>query len=163
MHYKACLRTFKYYAMLTVCVYITCNILFQSPMPANKVLPTVDESDLFSACQPVLAHIQMLWELVLTGEPLVVMATVPSVCAHTVQALVSMISPLKYCTDYRPYFTIHDTEFREYTTKTQAPPAVILGVTNPFFAKTLQHWPHVVRIGEQLYFFHLPWISPLLV
>ena len=27
-------------------------------------------------------------------------------------------------------------------------PAVILGVTNPFFVKTLQHWPHIVRIGE---------------
>lgn len=27
-------------------------------------------------------------------------------------------------------------------------PGVILGVTNPFFVKTLQHWPHVVRIGE---------------
>ena len=27
-------------------------------------------------------------------------------------------------------------------------PAVILGVTNPFFAKTLQHWPHIIRIGE---------------
>ena len=27
-------------------------------------------------------------------------------------------------------------------------PSVVLGVTNPFFAKTLQHWPHVIRIGE---------------
>lgn len=62
----------------------------------------------------------------------------------------SMITPLKYCTDYRPYFTIHDSEFKEYTTKTQEPPNVILGVTNPFFAKTLQHWPHVIRIGEML-------------
>lgn len=27
-------------------------------------------------------------------------------------------------------------------------PPAILGVTNPFFAKTLQHWPNIVRIGE---------------
>lgn len=27
-------------------------------------------------------------------------------------------------------------------------PKVILGVTNPFFTKTLQHWPHIVRIGD---------------
>uniref|UniRef100_A0A674NQS7 DENN/MADD domain containing 6Aa n=1 Tax=Takifugu rubripes TaxID=31033 RepID=A0A674NQS7_TAKRU len=27
-------------------------------------------------------------------------------------------------------------------------PSVILGVTNPFFAKTLQHWPHIIRIGD---------------
>lgn len=33
----------------------------------------------------------------------------------------SSISPLKFCCDFRPYFTIHDSEFREYTTRTQAP------------------------------------------
>ncbi|XP_036187717.1 protein DENND6A isoform X5 [Myotis myotis] len=62
--------------------------------------------------------------------------------------LFSCISPLKYFSDFRPYFTIHDSEFKEYTTRTQAPPSVILGVTNPFFAKTLQHWPHIIRIGD---------------
>lgn len=60
----------------------------------------------------------------------------------------SMIAPLKYCSDHRPYFTIHDSEFKEYTTDSPAPPAVILGVTNPFFAKTLQHWPHIIRISN---------------
>lgn len=25
---------------------------------------------------------------------------------------------------------------------------MVLGVTNPFFIKTLQHWPHILRIGE---------------
>lgn len=29
-------------------------------------------------------------------------------------------------------------------------PPVVLGVTNPFFAKTLQHWPHIVRLGDTL-------------
>lgn len=59
-----------------------------------------------------------------------------------------MIAPLKYCSDHRPYFTIHDSEFKEYTADSPAPPAVILGVTNPFFAKTLQHWPHIIRISN---------------
>lgn len=59
-----------------------------------------------------------------------------------------MIAPLKYCADHRPYFTIHDSEFKEYTTDSPTPPAVILGVTNPFFAKTLQHWPHIIRISN---------------
>ena len=27
-------------------------------------------------------------------------------------------------------------------------PPVMLGVTNPFFAKTLQQWPHIIRVGE---------------
>ncbi|XP_066527882.1 DENN/MADD domain containing 6Aa [Hoplias malabaricus] len=112
------------------------------------VLPTVHEVDLFRCFYPVFFHIQMLWELVLLGEALVVMAPSPAESSDTVLALVSCIAPLRYCSDFRPYFTIHDSEFKEYTTRTQAPPSVILGVTNPFFAKTLQHWPHIIRIGD---------------
>ncbi|KAL2091659.1 hypothetical protein ACEWY4_013922 [Coilia grayii] len=112
------------------------------------VLPTIHEVDLFRCFYPVFFHIQMLWELVLLGESLVVMAPSPSDSSDTVLALVSCLSPLRYCSDFRPYFTIHDSEFKEYTTRTQAPPSVILGVTNPFFAKTLQHWPHIIRIGD---------------
>ncbi|XP_035875681.1 protein DENND6B isoform X4 [Phyllostomus discolor] len=62
--------------------------------------------------------------------------------------LLSCLQPLRFCCDYRPYFTIHDSEFKEFTTRTQAPPNVVLGVTNPFFIKTLQHWPHILRVGE---------------
>uniref|UniRef100_A0A6Q2YI58 UDENN domain-containing protein n=1 Tax=Esox lucius TaxID=8010 RepID=A0A6Q2YI58_ESOLU len=111
-------------------------------------LPSIHEVDLFRCFHPVFFHIQMLWELVLLGEALVVMAPSPAESSDTVLALVSCISPLRYCSDFRPYFTIHDSEFKEYTTRTQAPPSVILGVTNPFFAKTLQHWPHIIRIGD---------------
>ncbi|XP_038047740.1 protein DENND6A-like isoform X1 [Patiria miniata] len=112
------------------------------------IVPSVHEVEPFRCLQPVLPHIQLIWELVLTGEPVVVMAPSPSICSDTIHALVHTISPLRYMSDFRPYFTIHDSEFKEYTTRTQAPPSVILGVTNPFFAKTLQHWPHVIRIGE---------------
>ncbi|TKS90358.1 Protein DENND6B DENN domain-containing protein 6B [Collichthys lucidus] len=117
-------------------------------LKAPTVLPSIHELDLFKCFQSVLIHLQILWELVLLGEPLVVMAPSPTVSSETVLALVSSISPLKFCCDFRPYFTIHDSEFREYTTRTQAPPNVVLGVTNPFFIKTFQNWPHVVRLGE---------------
>ncbi|XP_071495460.1 protein DENND6B-like [Diadema antillarum] len=119
--------------------------LMGSPL---TVVPSISEPEMFRCLHPVIPHIQLLWELVLTGETLVVMAPSPSMCAETVHALVGMIAPLRFMPDYRPYFTIHDSEFKEYTTRTQAPPSVILGVTNPFFAKTLQHWPHILRIGE---------------
>ena len=48
----------------------------------------------------------------------------------------------------RPYFTVHDTTFSEYSKKTHVPPGVILGVTNPYFAKVLEHWPNQIRIGD---------------
>lgn len=117
-------------------------------LPAPTVLPTIHELDLFTCFQSMLIHLQMLWELVLLGEALVVIAPSPTVSSETVLALVSSICPLKFCCDFRPYFTIHDSEFREYTTRTQAPPNVILGVTNPFFIKTFQSWPHIIRLGE---------------
>ncbi|XP_031587422.2 protein DENND6B isoform X2 [Oreochromis aureus] len=115
---------------------------------APTLLPTIHELDLFKCFQSVLIHLQMLWELALLGEPLVIMAPSPTISSETVLAIISSISPLKFCCDFRPYFTIHDSEFREYTTRTQAPPSVVLGVTNPFFIKTFQSWPHIVRLGE---------------
>uniref|UniRef100_A0A8C2KQG6 DENN/MADD domain containing 6Aa n=1 Tax=Cyprinus carpio TaxID=7962 RepID=A0A8C2KQG6_CYPCA len=133
----------------SVCSHVMSLIFHsQSDSLVSIVLPTVHEVDLFRCFHPVFFHIQMLWELVLLSEALVVMAPSPAESSDTVLALVSCISPLRYCSDFRPYFTIHDSEFKEYTTRTQAPPSVILGVTNPFFAKTLQHWPHIIRIGD---------------
>ncbi|XP_073940864.1 protein DENND6B isoform X2 [Castor canadensis] len=117
-------------------------------LPAPVVLASVHELDLFRCFRPVLTHVQMLWELMLLGEPLVVLAPSPDMSSELVLALTSCLQPLKFCCDFRPYFTVHDSEFKELTTRTQAPPNVVLGVTNPFFIKTLQHWPHVLRIGE---------------
>lgn len=111
-------------------------------------LSSINEVDLMLGLGDILPHIQLIWELVLLGEPIVVMAPSPTRCSTTVLSLVSSINPLRYHCDYRPYFTIHDSEFREYTTKTQQPPPVIIGVTNPFFNKTLQHWPNIIRVGD---------------
>ncbi|XP_036064732.1 protein DENND6B isoform X2 [Onychomys torridus] len=124
------------------------GVVIQNLLPAPVVLTSVHELDLFRCFRPVLTHVQTLWELMLLGEPLVVLAPSPDVSSELVLALTSCLQPLKFCCDFRPYFTIHDSEFKELTTRTQAPPNVVLGVTNPFFIKTLQHWPHVLRIGE---------------
>lgn len=116
--------------------------------PSPLALTTVNETNLFKDLRGLLNHVQLLWELVLLGEPLVIMAPCPSTCASLVESLISLIWPLRYRNDYRPYFTIHDSEFKEYTSKTHSPPHVMLGVTNPFFIKTLQHWPHILRVDE---------------
>lgn len=134
------------------------------------ILTSAYEGDMFRSLASVVSYVHLLWELVLLSEPIVVMASSPTGCSEMVQALIAwvfpcdsckqlenkihngllfrMIAPLKYCADHRPYFTIHDSEFKEYTTDAPSPPAVILGVTNPFFAKTLQHWPHIIRISN---------------
>ncbi|XP_024228848.1 protein DENND6B-like [Oncorhynchus tshawytscha] len=118
------------------------GVVMQDLLPAPMMLSTIHELDLLKCFQSFLIHLQILWEIMLIGEPS------PTVSSETVLALASSIAPLQYCCDYRPYFTIHDTEFKEYTTTTQAPPYVILGVTNPFFIKTFQSWPHIIHLGE---------------
>uniref|UniRef100_A0A0V0J273 Protein DENND6B n=2 Tax=Schistocephalus solidus TaxID=70667 RepID=A0A0V0J273_SCHSO len=94
----------------------------------------------------VLPHLQRIWELVLTAQPLLVMGSTPGQTSQTVQSLVSCISPLAFSADYRPFFTIHDAELKDVS-RASSVAIVILGVTNPFFSKTLQHWPNVIRLG----------------
>ncbi len=121
-----------------------------SPLSAGELLPSVSEVDLFTCLLPVVEHIHALWELVLTTEPLVVMASTPSLSSATVQYLTSIIYPLSYSADYRPFYTIHDSDFKDITgSNTGALPSIMLGVTNPFFGKALDGWPHIVRLGDQ--------------
>ncbi|KAA0189724.1 hypothetical protein HAZT_HAZT006304 [Hyalella azteca] len=120
-----------------------------APISPSLNVPTPNQVQVFRVLSGLVCQVQLLWELVLTAEPLVVMAATPTTASNTVHALRSLIAPLKYSGDFRPFFTIHDSEFKEYTTRTTAPPNVMLGVTNPFFAKTLHHWPHVVRPLEE--------------
>lgn len=50
---------------------------------------------------------------------------------------ISLVSPLEYFGDYRPYFTIYDPDYKVYQ-EDQAKKVignVILGVTNPLFLK----------------------------
>ena len=59
---------------------------------------------------PSLWH---LWELVLTGKPIMVFAPTPALCSQTVLGLVSLIAPIGYDDDFRPFLTIYDPDFRE--------------------------------------------------
>ncbi|CAH1153560.1 unnamed protein product [Phaedon cochleariae] len=116
----------------------------------NQIQTHVELLNLFEILQPVISYVHLLWELVMLSEPIVVMASSPAYCSSMVLALTRLIYPLQYCGDYRPYFTIHDSEFKQFTTKLHRPPPVILGVTNPFFGKTLHHWPHTIRLSDDM-------------
>lgn len=87
----------------------------------SLVLHVFNDVNIYRSLLPIVAHVQLLWELVLTCEPIAVIAQSPNVCSDVVFALVNTISPLKYGADYRPFFTIHDSEFKEYTSRTASP------------------------------------------
>ena len=81
----------------------------------GDLLPSYDEVDLFTCLLPVVDHLDLLWELVLTAEPMVVMASTPAICSSAVQFLTTIIYPFSYAADYRPFYTIHDSDFKEIT------------------------------------------------
>lgn len=61
--------------------------------------------------QALLLKLWVLWEMALVGEPLLVVAPSPSETSSTVAAIASLIAPLPYSGDFRPYYTIHDPQF----------------------------------------------------
>ncbi|MCP9265389.1 hypothetical protein DINM_020669 [Dirofilaria immitis] len=96
------------------------NVKLMSPSKNPVLLSIMNKSNILGNLLFVVNHVQLLWELVLTGEPVVVLAENPSECSTFVQSLTSLIWPLR--------------------------PNVILGVTNPFFTKVFQNWPHIIRL-----------------
>lgn len=99
-----------------------------------------------------VAKIWNLWELVITETPLLVQTDTPSSCSQIVLLLSSLIFPLKYCGDVRPYFTIYDNDFKDYRDNSELRQinSPILGVINPICVRTLKDWP--VLHFDDLYF-----------
>eukprot|EP00897_Mesotaenium_endlicherianum_P002797 jgi/Mesen1/2545/ME000161S01591 len=122
-----------------------------APAPFNKAVPQgiFHEADVFGMCRGVLMQLWVLWELLLVGEPLLVIAPSPQQCSEAVAALVSLTAPLPCSMDFRPYFTIHDPDFPALNAlrEGESMPPMVLGVTNLFFLKALRTLPHVVSVG----------------
>ncbi|KAJ6845270.1 protein DENND6B isoform X1 [Iris pallida] len=113
-------------------------------------LPFSLDSRLFSSFRGLLLHLWHLWELLLLGAPLLLIAPTPTLCSDAVVALVGIISPLTLHVDFRPYFTIHDPDFLRLNSLPPSHPfpPLVLGVTNLFFLKALPSIPHIVSVGS---------------
>lgn len=121
-------------------------------LATNQSIPLglFHEADLFGIFRGILLQLWVLWELVLVGEPILIIAPTPPQCCEAVAGLVSLIAPLLCSTDFRPYFTIHDSEFANLNSLQDGGtfPPMILGVTNLFFLKALRNIPHIVSVGS---------------
>ncbi|KAI9316897.1 hypothetical protein BX666DRAFT_2027704 [Dichotomocladium elegans] len=117
--------------------------------PDVQIMASLPTGGLYHHFKDILQDLWLLWELMLLGEPLIVMAPEPGICSEAVVSLVNLINPIPYCGDYRPYFTIQDSDFKSFVTKKKPPSNLVLGVTNPFFNTAVEHWPHIVRVGRQ--------------
>jgi len=73
--------------------------------------PPTHQIDIPRALQRCLRHAWSLWEKALTADPLLILAPTPAEAAEAVAAVVSLVAPLPYCADFRPYLCIHDPAF----------------------------------------------------
>lgn len=109
------------------------------------------EVNIYRYFHVVLGNLWCLWELALTGQPLLIIASSAQECSHAVLGIMSLISPITYHGDFRPYFTIYDDDFKHFCNlhdRDMLPP-LILGVTNPFFLKVMTKFPHIMILSNQ--------------
>ncbi|XP_060205592.1 uncharacterized protein LOC132633299 isoform X1 [Lycium barbarum] len=141
------------------CMPLDCGVLFEelaSPiapfLPSSQSVPQglFHDADLFGTFRGLLMQLWKLWELLLIGEPILIIAPTPPQCCEAVAGLVSLVAPLLCSIDFRPYFTIHDPDFAHLNSLQEgaAFPPMILGVTNLFFLKSLRRIPHVLSVGN---------------
>nr|KAJ3422052.1 Protein dennd6b [Polyrhizophydium stewartii] len=62
------------------------------------------------------------WELMVIGEPIMVVGDTPRSCSELVWALVELIKPIPFGGDFRPYFTIQDSDNQHLTNRTRGQP-----------------------------------------
>jgi hypothetical protein len=64
-------------------------------------------------------------------------ADAPNVTSEAIFSILSLISPLEYIGDYRPYFTICDPDYKIIIeeSKRKMMRNIIIGVTNPLFLR----------------------------
>jgi len=58
----------------------------------------------------LMQHVWVLWELLVTGQDIVVMAATPTQCSELVMLLTSLILPLAHAGDIRPYMHPDDSD-----------------------------------------------------
>ncbi|KAJ3524062.1 hypothetical protein NM688_g8627 [Phlebia brevispora] len=98
----------------------------------------------FAAC---LTHLWSIWECLLLCEPILVFGPSASMTSQVVWWLRDLIRPIPLAGDYRPFFTIHDAEHSVLVNPRPPQAGLLLGVTNPYFQRACQHWPHVLSLG----------------
>lgn len=121
----------------------------------REVLTDHQSVPLYELFSHFLRKLWSLWELVLIGQPLLVIGSSPEVASKCILALMSLIRPIQYSGDFRPYLTVYDTDFgvlsnpfpADDSTGEPIMPSLLIGGTNPFFIKSMSHWPHVLKIG----------------
>ena len=114
------------------------------PQPGLELFQDVQ---LFSTFGSLSVALWLLWELALTGQQILVLGPTPDRCSNAVLGICSLIAPIPLAVDYRSFFTMFDKDFATISRPQNKQP-VIIGGTNPFLLRSLEHFPNVVSLGS---------------
>jgi len=114
------------------------------------LLASVPQSSMLDVFYEMVPDLWRLWECLLLAEPLLVVGHDPRTTSEAVWHLVDLIRSVPWAGDFRPFFHIHDYDFRALVGRATPPSGTLLGTTNPFFLQTCAHWPHKLHLGQRL-------------
>ncbi|GIL89700.1 hypothetical protein Vretimale_16639 [Volvox reticuliferus] len=125
-----------------------------APVDGAAIHGAFHEVDVYTPLSAHLPRLWQLWEMTLLGRALLLIAPTPGETSAGVAALLSLVAPLPYAADFRPYYCIHDTAFSLMASGVLPGPEArdvptLLGVTNLYFIRALPHWPNVLSIGKR--------------
>ncbi|TFK87984.1 DUF1630-domain-containing protein [Polyporus arcularius HHB13444] len=99
--------------------------------------------------EAVISHLWSIWECVVLSEPILIFGPSPFMTSRAVWWLRDLLRPIPLSGDFRPFFTIQDADHTALVNPRPPKAGLLLGVTNPFFERACQHWPHVLSLGRQ--------------
>ncbi|GJE96572.1 hypothetical protein PsYK624_127700 [Phanerochaete sordida] len=117
--------------------------------PDSHILVSLSPQDppIIDAFEASISHIWSIWECLLLGEPILVYGPSAAVTSQIVWWLRDLLRPIPLGGDFRPFFTIHDVDHGSLVNPKPPQSGLLLGVTNPFFEKTCNHWPHILSLS----------------
>lgn len=81
--------------------YTSFEFLQKHEQQLPRLIPFVHDVNTYQSLSAVLTHIQLLWELILLNESIAILASFPTCCSQTVQALGKTIFSSLYFKEYR--------------------------------------------------------------
>ncbi|KAM5538521.1 hypothetical protein V8D89_007854 [Ganoderma adspersum] len=115
----------------------------------------------------VISHMWSIWECLVLSEPILVFGFSSVTTSRVVWWLRDLLRPVSLRNrgnppgrspndpvqiplsgDFRPFFTIHDTDHTALVNPRPPQAGLLIGVTNPFFDKACKHWPNMLSLGR---------------
>ncbi|KAI0690632.1 hypothetical protein BC835DRAFT_1521561 [Cytidiella melzeri] len=100
------------------------------------------------ALQASLSQLWSIWECLILCEPVLVFGSSAAMTSQVIWWLRGLLHPIPLAGDFRPFFTIHDSDHNALVNSHAPQSGLLLGVTNPFFDRACTHWPHVLSLGS---------------